>query len=144
MTISSYNDLLTAARAQPTPQRLLFAFATAQLPVDASREQRQSYQQQQGGTLTPVMCVDKLIDDLTDFAQLVQESLQTGAHWDIVFISSMAARSSAAGEDGTAGDDPAVEAGLKKMLMAIESGQIDGFLAFNRGGDLLRLNQMSE
>ena len=139
MTISSYSDLLTAARAQATPQRLLFAFATAQLPFDASVEQRQSYQQQQGGTLTPVMCVDKLIDDLSSFPQLVQESLQTGAHWEIVFVSSMAARSSFAAEDAAA-----TETGLKKMLMAIESGQIDGFLAFNRDGDLLRLNQMSE
>jgi hypothetical protein len=25
--------------------------------------------------------------------------------------------------------------------MAIDNGQIDGFLAFNRGGDLLRLSQ---
>jgi PAS domain-containing protein len=139
MTIRSYSDLLTAARAQPTPQRLLFAFAAAQLPVDASLEQQQSYRQQQGGTLTPVMCVDKLIDDLTDFAQMVQEAQQTGAHWDLVFVSSMAARSSAAGED-----DAAVEAGLKKMLMAISNGQIDGFLAFDRDGRLLRLNQMSE
>jgi hypothetical protein len=139
MTIRSYSDLLTAARAQPTPQRLLFAFAAAQLPVDASLEQQQSYRQQQGGTLTPVMCVDKLIDDLTDFAQMVQEAQQTGAHWDLVFVSSMAARSSAAGED-----DAAVEAGLKKMLMAINNGQIDGFLAFDRDGHLLRLNQMSE
>ncbi len=139
MTISSYSDLLTAARAQATPQRLLFAFTTAQLPADASLEQQQSYQQQQGGALTPVMCVDKLIDELTDFAQLVEESQQTGAHWDLVFVSSMAARSSVAAEDGVA-----IEAGLKKMLMAIDNGQIDGFLAFNRAGDLLRLNQMNE
>ena len=144
MTISSYRDLLTAARAQATPQRLLFAFATAQLPVDASSEQQQRYRQQQGGTLTPVMCVDKLIDDLSNFGQLVEESLQTGAHWDIVFVTSMAARSSVAAEDEAAEDGAAVEAGLKKMLMAIDNGQIDGFLAFNRGGDLLRLNQMSE
>jgi hypothetical protein len=144
MTISSYSDLLTAARAQATPQRLLFAFATAQLPVDASVEQRQSYQQQQGGALTPVMCVDKLIDELTDFAQLVQESLQTGAHWDLVFVSSMASSSSVTAEDDSAEDGAAIEAGLKKMLMAIDNGQIDGFLAFNRAGDLLRLNQMSE
>jgi hypothetical protein len=139
MTISSYSDLLTAARAQATPQRLLFAFATAQLPVDASSEQQQRYRQQQGGTLTPVMCVDKLIDDLTDFSQMVQESRQTGAHWDLVFVSSMASSSSVAAED-----EVAVEAGLKKMLMAIDNGQIDGFLAFNRGGDLLRLNQMDQ
>lgn len=135
MDIKSYSELLTAARAQATPQRLLFAFASAQLPVDASTEQRQSYQQQQGGTLNPVMCVDKMIDDLTDFPQLVQESLQTGAHWDLVFVSSMAAHSTEAADDAAT-----VEAALKKMLTAINQGQVDGFLAFNREGDLLRLH----
>jgi hypothetical protein len=135
MNISSYSDLLTAARAQPTPQRLLFAFAAAQLPAEASAQQRQSYQQQQGGTLTPVMCVDKMIDDLSDFEQLVQESLQTGAHWDLVFVTSMAAQSSVAVEEAAT-----VETALKKMLAAIDQGQVDGFLVFNRDGDLLRLH----
>jgi hypothetical protein len=134
MTISSYSDLLTAARAQPTPQRLLFAFAAAQLPADASAQQRQSYQQQQGGTLTPVMCVDKMIDDLSNFAQLVQESLQTGAHWDLVFVTSMAANSSVTSEEAAT-----IETALKKMLAAIDQGQVEGFLAFNRDGDLLQL-----
>jgi hypothetical protein len=134
MDIKSYSDLLAAARAQATPQRLLFAFAAAQLPVDASVEQRQNYERQQGGTLNPVMCVDKLIDDLGDFAQLVQESLHTGAHWDIVFVSSMAARADASA------DKTAVDAALKRMLEAINQGQVDGFLAFNRDGDLLRLH----
>ena len=138
MNITSYDDLLTAARAQATPQRLLFAFASAQLPGDASLEQRQNYERQQGGTLTPVMCVDKMIDDLSDFPQLVQESLQAGAHWahwDIVFVSSMAAHSTQAKKEAAS-----VEAALKKMLAAIDQGQVDGFLAFNREGDLLRLH----
>lgn len=53
MDVSSYSELLTAARAQATPQRQLFAFAAAQLPGDASAEQRQSCAQQHGGAFDP-------------------------------------------------------------------------------------------
>ena len=40
MTISSFDDLLQAARSQPEPQRLLFVFAGVELPDDATPEQR--------------------------------------------------------------------------------------------------------
>ena len=36
MKISSFEDLLQAARQQPEPQRLLFVFADAELPADDS------------------------------------------------------------------------------------------------------------
>ena len=36
MEISSFDDLIEAARAQPEPQRLLFVFAAVELPDDAS------------------------------------------------------------------------------------------------------------
>ena len=35
MYISSFDDLLQAARLQPEPQRLLFVFAAVELPADA-------------------------------------------------------------------------------------------------------------
>ena len=40
MTISNFNDLLTAARQQSQPQRLLLVFAKAELPADSTPEQR--------------------------------------------------------------------------------------------------------
>ncbi len=59
MTISSFDDLLQAARAQPEPQRLLFVFAGVELPDDPTANQRQRFEAGQGGALVPLMCVDK-------------------------------------------------------------------------------------
>ena len=40
MDISSFDDLLHAARLQPEPQRLLFVFVGVELPDDATPAQR--------------------------------------------------------------------------------------------------------
>ena len=53
--ISSFDDLLRAARSQPEPQRLLFVFAGAELPEDCTPEQRARFEAGQGGALTPMM-----------------------------------------------------------------------------------------
>lgn len=125
MDISSYDDLLSAARAQQQPQRLLFAFAQAESAGQQAQPGRE------GGTLTPVMCVDKLPDELGSFEQLAQESRQMQVHWDVVFVASLS------GHDGQAPRPEEAEAPLKQMISAIQSGQIDRFLAFNREGELL-------
>ncbi|HQS32831.1 MAG TPA: ribonucleotide reductase subunit alpha, partial [Polaromonas sp.] len=78
MNISSFDDLLQAARAQPEPQRLLFVFAGVELPDDATPEQRQRFAAGQGGALVPLMCVDKRPDELASFGALMQESSQFG------------------------------------------------------------------
>ena len=132
MTISSYSDLLAAAKSQAEPQRLLFAFAKAELPGDAGSAEQERFAAKQGGALAPVMCVDKLASELSSFEKLVEESGHTGAHWDIVFVTSMAAR-------GAAHVDEA-EAPLKMMIESIQNGQIGHFLAFNRDGELLQFH----
>ena len=119
MNIASYSDLLQAARAQAEPQRMLFAFARAERP-DASQ-----------GTLTPVMCVDKTLDQLSTFEALVAESGHTGAHWDIVFVSSMSGRAGAPPSSSEA------ETPLNMMLNTIHTGEVGRFLAFARDGQLL-------
>jgi hypothetical protein len=134
MSISSYADLLKEARAQSQPQRLLFAFAKAGLPNDAGQAEQQGFAENRGGTLTPLMCVDKLPAELSDFAALVKESQHTGTHWDVVFVSSMS------GQDGKVPSSEDAEAALKKMVEAITTGQIGAFLAFNREGELLQFH----
>ncbi|CDS53277.1 FIG00933811: hypothetical protein [Polaromonas sp. CG9_12] len=74
MDISTFDDLLQAARAQPDPQRLLFVFAGVELPDDATPAQRERFEAGQGGALVPLMCVDKRPDELASFAALVEEA----------------------------------------------------------------------
>ena len=77
---SHFDHLLRAAAADLEPQRLLFVFATAELPDDATPEQRRRFAAGGGGTLKPVMCVDKGLDDLASFEELVAESSEAGPH----------------------------------------------------------------
>ncbi|WP_339463311.1 ribonucleotide reductase subunit alpha [Pseudomonas sp. EA_105y_Pfl2_R69] len=128
MDIAEFADLLAAAKAQPEPQRLLLVFVCAELPEDASAEERQRHAENQGGSLKPVLCVDKLPDELVDFAGLLAESSRTGVAWDLVF---------AAGLGGRAGMVPSsdeAEQPLKMMVGAIEAGSIGNFIAFDRTG----------
>jgi hypothetical protein len=43
MDIAEFADLLAASKAQPEPQRLLLVFVSAELPEDATEEERQRY-----------------------------------------------------------------------------------------------------
>ena len=134
MTITSYNDLLAAARSQTQPQRILFAFARAELPDGAPAAQQTRFAEQRGGALLPVMCVDKTLDQLGTFEDLVAESRHTGADWDIVFVSTLG------GRDGKAPTTVEAEAPLNMMVTYIHTGQVERFLAFDKHGELLTIN----
>ena len=134
MNISSFGDLLAAARSQAQPQRLLFAFARAELPDDAPATQRERYAERRGGALKPVMCVDKTLAELGTFDVLVAVSRHTGADWDIVFVSTLA------GRDGKAPPPAAAEAPLNMMVTYIHTGQLERFLAFSKDGQLLTIS----
>lgn len=133
MDISTFDDLLAAARAQPQPQRLLFVFADVELPDDASPAQRAAFEQGQGGALVPQMCVDKSPAELTSFDQLKQEAAGFGQPWGMVFA---AALSGAPGKAPTSAD---AEAPLQKMVEAIRQGQIGAYIPFDVEGSAVRL-----
>lgn len=133
MSISSYEALLNAANQQAEPQRLLFVFASAELPDDSTKEQKERFSARKGGTLSPVMCVDKLASERGSFASLAEESRQTGARWDVVFVACMPEPSA------TAPDDDKIGQALKVMIRSIQDGKIGNFLAFNQSGELLQL-----
>ncbi|MBS7691102.1 hypothetical protein I0E98_14100 [Pseudomonas lalucatii] len=57
---------------------MLLMFVAAELPEDATDQERQRHAEQQGGSLKPVLCVDKLPSELVDFAGLLAESSHTG------------------------------------------------------------------
>lgn len=133
MKISSYEDLLDAANAQPEPQRLLFVFARAELPDGHTRDQQEQFRARRGGALTPVMCVDKLASERDSFASLVEESQRMQQDWDIVFVAGMSASS------GQITESEEAEAPLKEMVKSIQVGAIGNYLAFNRDGEMLRM-----
>ncbi|MDH4273436.1 MAG: ribonucleotide reductase subunit alpha [Gammaproteobacteria bacterium] len=132
MQISTFTDLLHAAHQQPQPQRLLFVFAEAGLPSESTPEQQQRYQSRQGGALTPIMCVDKLPADIPSFNHLVEESLQLGKPWDIVFVASLS------GHQGVAPTPQDADKPLQQMVESINGGLIKNFLPFDRQGELVR------
>lgn len=133
MNITNYNELLAAARSQAQPQRLLFAFALAELPDGAGASERERYAERRGGALKPVMCVDKTLAELGSFDDLVAESRHTGADWDIVFVTTMS------GRDGKPPPTAEAEAPLNMMVTYIHTGQVERFLAFNKDGELLAI-----
>ncbi len=133
MDISSFDDLLVAARQQPQPQRLLFAFAHAELPPDATPAQQAAFEAGQGGALVPAVCVDKTLDELTSFAAFVEESHQFSLDWVIVFAASLSGRN---GQPPSAAE---AEAPLQRMVESIKAGDIGAFIPFNRQGEPVRL-----
>jgi hypothetical protein len=128
LNITSFDDLLRAARQQPQPQRLLFVFTAAELPDDATPEQRARFQAGEGGTLTPLMCVDKTVDELTRFETLVEESRQFGLEWTIVFVAAMAGR---AGHPPSSDD---VQVPLQRLVDSIKAGEPLASIPFDRQG----------
>ena len=134
MNVSSFDDLLRSARAQDSAQRLLFVFATAGLPDDATPDQQARFQAGQGGTLTPLMCVDKTPDELASFETLLAESRQVGSAWDIVFVAALS------GIGKTSPTAAQAEAPLQRMVEAIKSGRIGGFIPFDPSGQPVQFN----
>lgn len=133
MNITSYADLLKAAHMQPDAQRLLFVFAAAELPDDHTAEQKERFQSSSGGALVPMMCVDKLPEEVSNFAGLVEESKQIGKHWDIVFVGSMS------GHAGMPPSSQDADTPLQAMIESIKSGNLKNYLTFNRNGELVQL-----
>ena len=132
MDISSFDDLLRAARLQPQPQRLLFVFAGAGVPDDCTPEQRARFVEGSGGELTPLYAVDKAPEALESFAALARESQQFGSGWSIVFAASLSGRGDRAPTDDAAGRS------LDLMVERIKRGEIDALIPFDRQGQPVR------
>ena len=134
MNISSFDDLLRAAREQSEPQRLLFVFANAELPDDSTPEQRARFEAGQGGALTPLMSVDKTPEELGSFAALVEESREFGRDWAIVFVASLS------GRDGRSPTSEEADRSLHRMIESIKTGSFGSFIPFDRQGQPMLFN----
>lgn len=133
INISNFDELLSVARQQAEPQRMLFVFAQSELPEEHDKMQAQRFKDGQGGSLNPIMYVDKTLDELSNFAALVQESQQMGKHWHIVFAAALA------GQGGLLPSSAEVEATLNMMVKSVQQGVISNFLAYDRDGNQMRL-----
>lgn len=135
MSLQDFSGLLQAARTEAEPQRLLLVFASAELPADATAEEKLRFEQGAGGALAPVLCADKIPEDIHDFAALTDESRLTGIDWDILFIAAMS------GRGGYAPSSDEAAQPLRLMVEAIKGGQVGGFLAVDRNGDFVQLER---
>jgi hypothetical protein len=89
LQITTFDELLDAARQQPEPQRLLLLFAAAELPDGSTAAERARFEAGQGGALVPQVCVDKAPEELQDFAALVEEAKLFTQGWSIVFVAAL-------------------------------------------------------
>lgn len=128
---SHFEQLLQAAAAQPEPQRLLFVFAAAELPDDASPAQRERFAAGQGGALAPLACVDKDPADLTSFEALVAESRSASPPWQVVLIAGLS------GQGGRAPSPAQVDSALQTMIENVRAGRFGGLLALDPDGEPL-------
>ncbi len=131
--ISSYSDLIAETHAQQDPQRLLFVFCRAELPDDASADEKAAFERGEGGALTPVICVDKTPEEAPDFTALVEESRTTGQAWDVVFVAAMS---------GRGGIAPTTDETQQPMTMMVESirlGNISNYLPLDSSGNAIAL-----
>jgi hypothetical protein len=134
VNISTFDDLLRAAREQSDPQRLLFVFTNAVLPDDSTPEQRARFEAGQGGALMPLMSVDKTPEELSTFTALVEESRQFAPDWAIVFVASLP------GRDGRAPTSKQADPSLQRMIESIKSGFFGSFIPFDRQGQPMLFN----
>jgi len=135
MNITGYESLLAAARQQTEPQQLLFVFLQASLPEDSVDEEKDRFNAGQGGALEPVMCVDKALDELGSFSDLVEESVKMGQDWQIVLVAGLS------GENGVAPDPSKVESSLKMMVDSVQNGgDLSRFMSFDRDGEPVQFN----
>ncbi len=119
--ITTFSDFLKMASEQTNPQRLLFLFASA------TANQKTQKRDEQHGEITPIMCVDKLLTELTSFADLTSEADGVSKDWDFVFIAALA------GENQQAPSSEEAEIYLNNMTNDIASGQDVGrYLIFDR------------
>ena len=119
--INHFDDLLHAARAQRERQRLLLVFAGTELPEGATPGQRERFAQGDGGVLVPMMCLDRLPEELESFAALLRESRQfepPGQPWRLVFTAALSGTPTRAPSEDDAERDAVPPAGRRRARRA--------------------------
>tara|TARA_R110000822_G_scaffold187752_9_gene326608 strand:- start:17621 stop:17866 length:246 start_codon:yes stop_codon:yes gene_type:complete len=75
------------------------------------------------------MCVDKILDELGSFSDLVEESERIEKEWQLVLVAGLA------GRDGVVPSSDEAERPLKMMIHTVENGgDLTKYMAFDREG----------
>ena len=129
MEITNYDTLLVAARHQPQPQRFLFVFVSKSLADGHNQVQVEKFNAGFGGELTPVMTVDKPLDELTNFNDLVEESELLQKPWDMVLVGCLS------GQNGVMPSAEDSVKHLETMMKTIEmGGTLSKYMVFDKSG----------
>lgn len=131
MNIASFDDLLSASRAQPVPQSLLMVFVDVELPPDSTPEQRERFDRGEGGALMPRMCVDRSPADIESWDALVKDADTQSDQWRMVMVAALA------GMPGQPPTSDQIDGALNQMVMSIHQGQIQAFVPFDRQGQAI-------
>lgn len=117
-----FTKLLEAAKQQDQPQRLLMLFARAE-----GDEEKASNGSHETGTVTPLMCVDKLPEEIDSFEALVKEADAIESNWSFVLIAGLG------GIDGEAPPTEAADQYLNQMANDLMMGQdLSGYTILDR------------
>ena len=121
--ISKFSDLLEMAATQDEPQRLLMLFAKAEGGSSNPKKQRK----QQHGTIEPVMCVDKLPEEIESFKALVAEADNISKEWNFIIVAGLA------GENGQPPTTEDADPYLNQMANGLTMGEdLSRYLIFDR------------
>ena len=117
-----FSKLIEAAKKQEQPQRLLMLFAKAE-----GNKKKGKNAVNETGTVTPLMCVDKLPEELESFDALIKEADGISEDWNFVLIAGLG------GSDGVAPPTEAAEPYLNQMANAVMMGQdLTGYTILDR------------
>lgn len=133
MDITSFDDLLVAARRQPEPQRLLFVLTRAERPEHATPAQLAAFEAGEGGALAPAAAVDRDPAELDRYATLAAEADQVCPGWVLAFAAGLS------GLQGRPPSDAEAGAALERMVEDVRRGHLGHLLAFDRQGRPVRL-----
>jgi len=86
--MSQFEDLLSKAKDESQPQLILFMFAMA-------KSQQETHMGMKRGTIEPVMCVDKMTNELTTFDNLVKEADSHKSDWNFIFVTTLSGKNDA-------------------------------------------------